>query len=457
MFTRIDMKHKRRHIRYRFKVWHGIVALLLLLFVLFHVSGRLKLNRRIETLRTKGYPVTLEELARSQAIPQGRKNAADVYLSAFSHYKKWDSDAMDAVLLVGRAEPPSRDEPLDAQTRQTAERFLSDNQQTLSLLHEAASIEHCRYPEDFTKESDPRASWRDKMLTAVQLLGLQALIASEQKDDEKFLASISESLALARSVDGPLMIHHLTHGALLAHTYRSVERAISRISLTDEQLQRLSGWLKASNSGEGFKQALLAEQCLALHTFTAPLPEVSKRMGEQEKSMYRMFVFSRMLGLNSRYALSYIDLMQKCLDALELPDPRRLETFDAVQENVRSGKEGGVITHLLWPALARTLQFDILDHARARATQAGLAVERYRLAEGHLPQSLDNLVPAYLDAVPKDPFDGQDMRYRVRKTGFVVYSIGEDLSDDGGAERDSRRRDANGKTPPWDVTFIVER
>jgi hypothetical protein len=451
------MKHQHKHIRYHFRTWHGIVALLLLLFILFHVSGRLKLNRRIEVLRTKGYPVTLEDLARLQAIPAGQKNAADVYLAAFSHYKKWDSDAMEAVLLVGRAEPPARGEPLDAQTHQTDERFLSDNQQTLSLLHEAASIEHCRYPEDFTKESDPRASWREKMLIAVNLLGLQALIASEQKDVEKFLASISTSLALARSVDGPLMIHHLTHGALLAHTYRSIERAINRISLTDEQLQRLSGWIKASDSGEGFKRALLAEQCLALHTFTAPLPEVSKRMSEREKGMYRMFVFSRMLGLNSKYALSYLDLMQDCLDALELPDPERLETFDAVQENVRSGKQIGVVTNLLWPALARTLQFDIWDQAHARAAQAGLAIERYRLAKGHLPQSLDNLVPAYLDAVPMDPFNGQEMRYRLRKTGFVVYSVGEDLSDDGGAERDSRRRDPNDKPLPFDITFIVER
>jgi len=451
------MKHKKKHICRRFKVWHGIVALLLLLFVLFHVSGRLKLNKRVQALRTNGYPVTLEELARSHAIPAGRKNAADVYLAAFSHYKKWDSDAMDAVLLVGRAHLPARGEPLDAQIRQTAERFLSDNQQTLSLLHEAASIEHCQYPEDFAKETDPRASWRDKMLTAAHLLGLQALIASENKDVDKFLASIRASLALARSVDGPLLIHHLTHGALLARTYRSIEHAINRISLTDEQLQKLSGWIKTSDSSEGFKQALLAEQCFALHTFTAPLPDVSKRIGQKESGMFRVLAFSRVLGLNSRYALNYIDLMQECLDALDLPDPERLEAFEAIQESVRSGKRGGVVTRLLWPALARTLQIDIRGLTHARATQTALAVERYRLAEGHLPQSLDNLVPAYVEAVPVDPFNGQDMRYRVRKTGFVAYSIGEDLSDDGGAERDSRRRDPSGKPLPWDVTFIVER
>jgi hypothetical protein len=451
------MKHKRKHFRYQFKIWHGIVLLLLFLFVLFHVSGRLKLNRRVEVLWTKGYPLTLEDLSRSQTIPADQKNAADVYLAAFSHYKKWDSDAMDAVPLVGRAKLPARGEPLDAQTRQTAERFLSDNQQTLSLLHEAASIEHCQYPEDFIKESDPRASWRDSMLTAVRLLGLQELIASENTEVDKFLASIRASLALAQSIDGPLLMHHLTHGVLLAHTYRSIERAINRIPLTDEQLQRLSGWVKASASGEGFKRALLEEQCLALHTFTAPLPEVSKRLGQENSGMFRMLIFSRVLGLNSRYALSYIDLMQECLDALDLPDPKRLETFETVQESVRSGKQVGIVTHLLWPALARTLEFDIWHQAHARATQVGLAVERYRLAEGHLPQSLNDLVPTYAQNVPTDPFDGRSLKYRTRKTGYVVYSVGEDQSDDGGAERDTRRRGPNDKPLPWDVTFIVER
>jgi hypothetical protein len=451
------MKHKKKHIRRRFKMWHGIVALLLLLFVMFQVSGRLKLNKRVEALRTKGYPVTLAELGRSYAIPEGQKNAADVYLSAFSHYKKWDSDAMDAVPIMGKAEPPARGEPLDAPARQTAERFLADNQQTLSLLHEAASIECCRYPDDFAKDSDPKASGPAAMRAAVQLLGLEALIASENKDTDKFFDSVRASLALARSIDGPLMIHRLIHISARGYTYRSIERAINRIPLTDAQLQRLSAWIKASDSSEGFKRVLLAEQCRALHTFTAPLPDVSNRLGEEQKGLLQLLAFSRMLGLNCRDALSYIGLMQESIDALELPDPDRLEAFEAVQEAVRSGKRGGAATRLLWPALARSLQINIRCLAHVRVTQAGLAVERYRLAEGRLPQSLANLVPAYLEAVPVDPFNGQEMGYRVRKTGFVVYSVGEDLSNDGGAERDTRRRDPSGKPLPWDVTFIVER
>ncbi len=62
-----------------------------------------------------------------------------------------------------------------------------------------------------------------------------------------------------------------------------------------------------------------------------------------------------------------------------------------------------------------------------------------------------------MEVVPTDPFDGKNLKYRTRETGFVVYSVGEDLTDEGGAERDGRKRDGQGKPLPWDVTFIVER
>ena len=103
------------------------------------------------------------------------------------------------------------------------------------------------------------------------------------------------------------------------------------------------------------------------------------------------------------------------------------------------------------------MQIETRHLAHLRAIQTAIAVERYRLAEGRLPQSLENLVPAYMEVVPTDPFDGQGLKYRTLETGFVVYSVGEDLTDEGGAERDSKKRDKQGKPLPWDVTFIVER
>jgi hypothetical protein len=163
----------------------------------------------------------------------------------------------------------------------------------------------------------------------------------------------------------------------------------------------------------------------------------------------------KILGLHDRETMEYISLMQEYIDAMELPSNERLPVCDSIQEVVHSGKRGGLLTRLIWPTFGRIMmQYGTSDTAHALTAQTALAVQRYRLAEGHMPESLENLVPAYIEFVPTDPFNGQSLKYRTLETGFVVYSVGEDLTDEGGTER-GRGRDQRGL--PWDVTFIVER
>ena len=64
--------------------------------------------------------------------------------------------------------------------------------------------------------------------------------------------------------------------------------------------------------------------------------------------------------------------------------------------------------------------------------QAGVAVERYRLARGEWPRELASLVPAYLPGVATDPYHGLPLRYRRTADGVVVYSVGPDRSDNQG-------------------------
>ena len=71
----------------------------------------------------------------------------------------------------------------------------------------------------------------------------------------------------------------------------------------------------------------------------------------------------------------------------------------------------------------------------ARGTIAAvLAVERYRLARrGTPPQSLNELVPAFLPSVPEDPHvPGQPLVYRKGADSYVVYSVDANRKDDGG-------------------------
>jgi hypothetical protein len=72
------------------------------------------------------------------------------------------------------------------------------------------------------------------------------------------------------------------------------------------------------------------------------------------------------------------------------------------------------------------------SQAHFRCAIASLAAERFRLAHGRWPATLPELVPAYLAAVPRDPFDNQELRYLRTTDGVIIYSIGHDCKDDGG-------------------------
>jgi len=70
--------------------------------------------------------------------------------------------------------------------------------------------------------------------------------------------------------------------------------------------------------------------------------------------------------------------------------------------------------------------------AIALCSEVGCAMERFRLAKGSWPETLQDLVPTYLSAVPLDPIDGEPLRMAKVPTGRVIYSLGPDKKDNRG-------------------------
>lgn len=89
---------------------------------------------------------------------------------------------------------------------------------------------------------------------------------------------------------------------------------------------------------------------------------------------------------------------------------------------------------IMMPALNAAGKTETRSLATEACTYAVIACERYRLEHGGLPHQLADLVPAYLKEVPTDPFSGEAVLYNKRDNGFVVYSVYDNLQDDGGIE-----------------------
>jgi hypothetical protein len=99
-----------------------------------------------------------------------------------------------------------------------------------------------------------------------------------------------------------------------------------------------------------------------------------------------------------------------------------------------------------WPARQRDpinemLGADFENDEDERATLAlsellatSLALHAYKLDHGVCPRTFAQLVPTYLPAAPLDPFsDGQPLKYRIVGDHDLLYSIGPDGVDNGGA------------------------
>ena len=84
-------------------------------------------------------------------------------------------------------------------------------------------------------------------------------------------------------------------------------------------------------------------------------------------------------------------------------------------------------------ALSRVLNRVVGAEVARELTITALALKRYQLRHGQYLADLSALVPEFLASVPRDPADGQPLRYRLKPDGtFLLYSIGEDGTDNGG-------------------------
>ena len=88
------------------------------------------------------------------------------------------------------------------------------------------------------------------------------------------------------------------------------------------------------------------------------------------------------------------------------------------------------------PAIKSAVRTRCLLECDCAGLRLAIACQRYERKTGRLPEKLDDLVPAFIEAVPADPFDGQPLRYsRARR---IVWAVGENLRDDNGSKADCR-------------------
>ena len=122
-----------------------------------------------------------------------------------------------------------------------------------------------------------------------------------------------------------------------------------------------------------------------------------------------------------------------------------IHTVREINEEQRRMAQSGLrrftMTGVMLLAPALSLQNGLIAGARDEAMQkcslAVIAVRRYQLSTGNIPDSLSeishDLFPASFEPSSlTDPFDGKLLRYLVNNSSLTSYSVGQNEIDDGG-------------------------
>ncbi len=434
----------------------AIVAAIVLALVGRHLYYRSKINAELDAIRKAGFPVTLQELSDYYPVPQGQ-NAAYVYNYAFYYYD--DKPASNPTLenpplpVVGTGKLPPRGEPLPPEMQAAVSAYLASNAKALDLLHQATAIEGCRYDVDPLNGAGMLLPHLAPLRQAARLLELQALMKADDGKPDEAAAAVEASFAVARSLrNEPIPISQFVRIAVDSISLSALERVLSRTALTDKQLTNLSARMAAEDTAKPLQRGLAGELSIDESYFLGGGWRIARLPFGDPNDGAGLWVFYRLSGMEAQDQLMYLKLMSELVSigAGTIKDMR--ERPAALDKKIEQLSKTYLLTRPLVSCLTRAYEEQLEKFARLRAAHAAIAVERFRMANGRLPDSLDELMLKWLDAVPTDPFDDKPIRYKKLTKGFVTYSVGPDLKDDGGKERDPKD-----STAPYDITFIVER
>jgi len=374
---------------------------------------------------------------------------------------------------------------MPSEVKEIAANLVAKNKAAFELLHQGATNLKCCYPVDMTCGSQTLIPHLPRLKAAAQLLALKATMEAEEDQVGEATRSIGDLFALGDSLEQePMLISLLVRFSCHEIAVSVVESLLNRRPVKeDQELSNLEGILQHIQYEGALRRAWIGERCFDLDIFNLPSKKMRAFLADPQEFAsgsarpdqtgetpfgYLGFWMMRISGHFDRDKLFCLETIDNYIRAIDSPPPARLEIAGRINALVgdnkiyRKGERWPfIISGLLLPPVAKVFNREAQRSARIRLARTGLALERYRLAHsGQLPSGISELIPAYLNEVPIDPFDGHPLRYKKLAHSFVVYSIGPDGRDDGGTERKAlsdAQRIRGVREPPYDITFTVKR
>lgn len=443
-------------IKKRWRILIAVVVLLFLAITINHFYYSIQFKRRVQALADEGVPMSFSDLDKMDAIPPGVPNAADVYLQAFSHYQKPDESLIPFLPSQGSYEIGEGELRLPDEVMEAMAAFLQANAQTLELLDQGAVIEYCVYPRERPFDMDKQELFVN-IKNCGQLLYIRNLYMEQTRQKEEFLTGIQSLLKFSESsIRQGMLIDEMMAIAMKALAVDNLERALSQISFTDAQLAHLQQNFLDNQDLEACCRDFVKDRIFYLECVLSPFDERPSKPSTSKRWCERVY---SLLGLMQKENVMHLDYFQRCIDAAQLPLEEREGEFGVISIDLANEVSRYQLYIFSIASNIKVAEIDMRVIGTLRCAETALAIERYRLKYDSLPESLEDLVPEFMEAVPLEPFDGEPLRYiRHADGGYTVYCIGDDWVDNGGLSREQMAEQTGEKNPEeYDWPFTVRR
>jgi hypothetical protein len=391
-----------------------ILVVLALIAILLIVNAALvwrsdkQLENQLAAIRAAGDPVSIAEMAGEPLAPES--NAATYLMRA-----RADTEAISKELSpVYQSETYSDARPTEAEANAIQAAFDA-YPKILPLLQQAAACERHVPLYDYTVDS---RAFMEQMLPnvnstrgTVRLLRALVLMRLAQGDQPGAVDGCDLLLRLCRHFRRePMIVGYLVSVACDTMAVQTVNQVLRAGPLSSEARQTIEGQLALRDSEEAFRWVMKTERAYGIDAFRE-LPS-------------RNIWFARYFW--NRDELSYLALLQQEIDHTAAPATKVRFARSSQAISIKPGK----LSQLILPAVQATRR------ATKRIDSLVRCLRVLNALQGHTERGgADERQLSDLDLPPEvtvDPYTGKPLTVKRQPDGWLVYSVGENLKDDGG-------------------------
>lgn len=295
-----------------------------------------------------------------------------------------------------------------------------------------------------------------------RLVEMRAIARLELGQSDQAFEDLKLGLRLSDSVrDEPLLIDHMVRVAILSLDLQIVREGLVRHAWSDAQLAELEKYLGSLDLLAEFELGMGGERACIIggleyyhrhggvgNAFDLTGPEGSPKRPFMATALNRLvggFYYQNILTIarmHDQYTMPLAD--EKAHRVYPETGERLDQELEALHQHAFLHPYK-VFAAIVFPALSKAATRSGSAQTQTDAARVACALERFRLANGRLPEHLEALVPRFIDAIPTDVIDGQPLRYHLNADGgYVIYSIGWNRVDDGGKPFVVDRKEGSG-------------